>query len=63
MGESGARVRPTVLQDVELRGRQLKTGQRVLNFFMSGNRDEAAFEKPEEFNLVCKRNNVRVAFT
>ena len=51
----------TVLQDVELKGRQLKSGQRVLNFFMSGNRDEEAFEKPEEFNLVRKRNNVQVA--
>ena len=52
----------TVIQDAELRGRQLKTGQRVLNFFMSGNRDEEAWERPEEFNVIVQRNNVNVAF-
>ncbi len=33
----------TVLEDVEVRGRRISTGQRVFNFFMSGNRDEEIF--------------------
>ena len=52
----------TIIQDVELRGRQLKPGQRLLNFFMSGNRDADAFEQPEEFNVTRQRNTANVAF-
>ena len=52
----------TIIQDVEFRGRQLESGQRLLNFFMSGNRDSDAFEKPEEFNVSRQRNAANVAF-
>jgi cytochrome P450 len=52
----------TIVQDVELRGRKLQPGQRVLNFFMSGNRDEEAFEKPEEFNVARPLNTANLAF-
>ena len=52
----------TIIQDVEFRGRQLESGQRLLNFFMSGNRDSDAFEKPEEFNVTRQRTAANVAF-
>jgi len=52
----------TIIQDVELKGRKLQCGQRLLNFFMSGNRDADAFEKPEEFNVTRQRNTANVAF-
>ena len=52
----------TIIGDVELKGRKLKSGQRLFNFYMSGNRDEDAFEKPEEFNLIRKRNSGQLAF-
>jgi cytochrome P450 len=51
----------TIIQDVEFKGRHLKSGQRLLNFFMSGNRDADAFEKPEEFNVTRQRNTANVA--
>ena len=52
----------TIAKDAEFKGRQLKKGQRALNFFMSGNRDEEAWEKPDEFNVTLQRNNANVAF-
>ena len=52
----------TVMQDMELRGRKLAAGQHVFNFFMSGNRDEDAFDQPEVFDLTKRRNNPHLAF-
>ncbi|MEY2855050.1 MAG: hypothetical protein RL030_2182 [Pseudomonadota bacterium] len=40
-----------VTRDVELGGRQLRTGDRVLLVFASGNRDESRFENPEQSRL------------
>jgi cytochrome P450 len=52
----------TIVQDVEMRGRKLQSGQRLFNFFMSGNRDPDAFEKPEEFNVARPLNTANLAF-
>jgi cytochrome P450 len=52
----------TVLQDVEVRGRKISTGQRVFNFFMSGNRDEDIFSAPEVFDLARPRDKGNLAF-
>ena len=41
----------TVLQDTELRGRQLEAGQKVLMLYPSANRDEDVFENPNEFRI------------
>ena len=51
----------TLRQDVEMRGKTLRAGQRALNFFMSGNRDEEVFENPEAFDL-RPRDKANVAF-
>jgi cytochrome P450 len=52
----------TVLQDVEVRGRKISTGQRVFNFFMSGNRDEETFEAADTFDLARHRDKGNLAF-
>jgi cholest-4-en-3-one 26-monooxygenase len=52
----------TVLQDVEVRGRKISTGQRVFNFFMSGNRDEEIFVDPEIFDLTRARDKANLGF-
>jgi cytochrome P450 len=52
----------TATQDMELRGRKLAAGQHVFNFFMSGNRDEEAFEQSAVFDIKKKRNNPNLAF-
>jgi cytochrome P450 len=52
----------TVLQDVEVRGRKISSGQRVFNFFMSGNRDEEIFQAPEIFDLARPRDKGNLGF-
>jgi cytochrome P450 len=41
----------TALRDVELRGRKIKEGERLMQCFPSGNRDEEAIPNPEVFDI------------
>ena len=50
----------TGTQDTELRGVQIKKGQKVLMLYGSANRDAEQFEDPEKF--VIDRNPQHVAF-
>lgn len=43
--------RRTATRDFELHGKQLRAGDKVLLWFISGNRDEAAFANPFEIDL------------
>jgi cytochrome P450 len=43
--------RRTANQDVELGGKQIKAGDKVVMWFASGNRDEAVFEDPYRFDV------------
>lgn len=43
--------RRTATRDFELHGKQVKEGDKVLLWFVSGNRDEDAFDNPFELNL------------
>ena len=53
--------RRTAMRDFEFHGKQVKRGDKVLLWFVSGNRDEAAFDRPFEVNLM-RRNNRHLAF-
>jgi cytochrome P450 len=44
-----AYMRRTALTDTELGGKQIKAGDKVLMWYISGNRDEEAIERPNEF--------------
>ncbi len=50
----------TVTRDVELNGRQLRAGQRVLMVYTSANRDADVFEDPEAFRV--ERNPQHLGF-
>ncbi|MEM7017567.1 MAG: cytochrome P450 [Pseudomonadota bacterium] len=52
-----AYMRRTALEDTELRGKQIKKGDKVLMWYVSGNRDEEAIERPNEF--IIDRANAR----
>jgi len=41
----------TVLEDTELRGQRIETGQSVLMLYPSANRDAEEFDQPDEFRL------------
>jgi cytochrome P450 family 142 subfamily A polypeptide 1 len=50
-----------VTRDVELRGQQLREGQKLLLLYASANRDEEVFEDPHRFD-VTRNPNEHVAF-
>jgi cholest-4-en-3-one 26-monooxygenase len=51
----------TPVEDVELGGKQVKAGERVLMVYASANRDERAFDRPDELDLTRDPND-HVAF-
>jgi len=53
--------RRTATRDTVLRGRPIAAGDKVVIWFPSGNRDEAVFERPEEFD-VTRDPNPHLAF-
>ena len=52
-----AYMRRTALTDVELAGQQIKQGDKVVMWYISGNRDEDMFENADD--LVIERRNAR----
>ncbi|CAN0320911.1 unnamed protein product [Discosporangium mesarthrocarpum] len=52
-----AYMRRTALQDTELGGKQIKAGDKVVMWYASGNRDEEAIERANEF--VIDRDKAR----
>ncbi|MFT7651051.1 MAG: cytochrome P450 [Limisphaerales bacterium] len=55
-------MRRTALEDYELGGKHIKKGDKVVMWYLSGNRDETVFEDPDK--LIIDRHNARshVAF-
>ncbi|MEW2117799.1 cytochrome P450 [Streptomyces sp. NPDC005474] len=53
--------RRTATRDVELGGKQVKEGDKVVMWFASGNRDEEVFGNPYDFD-VTRQNNDHVTF-
>ncbi|MGZ8347935.1 MAG: cytochrome P450 [Allosphingosinicella sp.] len=52
-----AHMRRTALEDQELGGKTIRTGDKVVMWYMSGNRDEAVFPDAERF--IADRENAR----
>jgi cytochrome P450 len=52
-----AHMRRTATQDTELAGKQIKKGDKVVMWYVSGNRDESAIERANEF--LIDRENAR----
>lgn len=52
-----AYMRRTAKVDTELRGKQIKAGDKVLMWYASGNRDDSVFERPDDY--IIDRENVR----
>jgi cytochrome P450 len=50
-------MRRNALQDVEMHGKVIKKGQKVMMWYISANRDERVIERPDD--LIVDRPNVR----
>ena len=53
--------RRTAKRDIELHGKTIKKGDKVILWFVSGNRDETVFDQPHELNFT-RNPNPHIAF-
>jgi cytochrome P450 len=57
-----AHMRRTAVADVELGGRQIKAGDKVAMWYLSGNRDDSAIEQPDRFIVDRARPRQHLSF-
>jgi cytochrome P450 len=57
-----AYMRRTCVQDTELAGKSIKKGDKVAMWYLSGNRDETAIERPNEFIIDRARPRQHLSF-
>ncbi len=55
-------MRRTALQDVELGGKKILKGDKVVMWYLSGNRDEEAIDHPEAFIIDRARPRQHLSF-
>jgi cytochrome P450 len=57
-----AHMRRTAIQDFELSGQRIRAGDKVVMWYISGNRDPEAIEEPERFIIDRKRPRQHLSF-
>ncbi len=57
-----AHMRRTALEDIEFRGQKIKKGDRVVMWYVSGNRDEEVIERANDFIIDRERSRHHVSF-
>jgi cytochrome P450 len=57
-----AHMRRTASRDVEFGGKQIKTGDKVIMWYVSGNRDEEVIERPNDYIIDRERPRQHVSF-
>jgi cytochrome P450 len=57
-----AHMRRTALQDYEFRGKQIKKGDKVVMWYVSGNRDEEVIERPNDYIIDRERPRQHISF-
>ncbi len=57
-----AHMRRTALADFELRGKTIKKGEKVVMWYVSGNRDDEVIERPDEFIIDRARPRNHISF-
>ncbi|MGV8997089.1 MAG: cytochrome P450 [Parvibaculaceae bacterium] len=57
-----AHMRRTALEDYEVGGKMIRKGDKVVMWYLSGNRDEEVIEKPEELIIDRERPRQHLAF-
>jgi cytochrome P450 len=57
-----AHMRRTATRDVEFKGKQIRQGEKVVLWYLSGNRDESAIEKADDFIIDRKNPRHHISF-
>lgn len=57
-----AHMRRTAVADIELGGKQIRKGDRVVMWYVSGNRDHRIFDNPDAFQIERKNARQHMAF-
>ena len=57
-----AHMRRTALEDFEFRGKQIRKGDKVVMWYVSGNRDDEVIENPDDFIIDRKRPRTHLSF-
>src|ERR1700751_705892 len=57
-----AHMRRTALADTEIRGKNIRKGDRVVMWYVSGNRDEEVIGRPDEFIIDRARPRIHLSF-
>jgi cytochrome P450 len=57
-----AHMRRTALEDFELQGKKIRKGDKVVMWYVSGNRDEEAIERPYDFIIDRPRPRTHLSF-
>ena len=57
-----AYMRRTATRDVELGGKTIKKGEKVLMWYVSGNRDEEVIERPNDYIIDRERPRTHMSF-
>src|SRR5258708_39719334 len=57
-----AHMRRTALDDIELRGKQIRKGDKVVMVYVSGNRDQEVIDRPYEFIIDRARPRTHISF-
>jgi cytochrome P450 len=57
-----AHMRRTALEDIEFHGKQIKKDDKVVMWYVSGNRDEEVIERPYEFIIDRARPRTHISF-
>jgi cytochrome P450 len=57
-----AHMRRTALEDVEFRGKQIKKGEKVVMWYISGNRDTEVMQEPERYIIDRERPRQHISF-
>ena len=55
-------MRRTALEDVEFRGKLIKKGDKVLMWYVSGNRDDEVIERPNDYIIDRERPRQHISF-
>jgi cytochrome P450 len=57
-----AHMRRTAVQDIELEGKTIRAGDKVVMWYVSGNRDETVIERPNDYIIDRERPRHHISF-